>query len=1102
MANFMRKKLRSHGKVYLHYVVILIAAQFLFTVSAFSQALTVRGTITDAQTGEALPGVNVVIKGTVLGTTTQVDGTYQIQVMAPDAVLQFSFIGYTAQEIPVEGKTEINVTLETETTQLDEIVAVGYGTARRRDLTGSVATVNSETLKKIPVANVTEAIKGRLPGVNIITTDGSPDAEVVIRVRGGGSVTQDNSPLYVVDGFIVGSIKDIPPNDIASINVLKDAAATAIYGAQAANGVILITTKSPVAGRTSVSYNGFVQFKTLPAERKFDVLDPYEFAMMQYEYAILRSDADLRNFERYYGKYDDLELYKYKRPTDWQDELFGDPQLSQSHNLTISGGSAKTKVSLSLSHNNDEGIMIGNGYKRNVINLKLNHEIVKSLTLEGQARITDTQVDGAGTSGSSQLRIKNIVTARPVNGIADELDIDLTSVDTDDDYQSFLLSLINPVQLAEQDWRQRNTNNYVFQGGLTWNATEELTLKSTISGSKTFEERLRYYGPLTSQSQQEGNSLPLGTIDNYERHSMRWLNTAQYTFQDLGEHKLDIMLGHEMYSNGGKHSFVRAENFRESMQPDEMFANMALGTVEGYSTSQSTEENRLSFFGRANYQFRNKYLVTATVRSDASSKFSKENRLGIFPALALGWKINEEGFMGGANNIDELKLRFSYGATGNDRIPANATKFLFEANTNNGPGMGTNSYNAYYSPEGSTLYNPDIVWETTINRNLGLDFMFYGGRISGSFDAYWNTTNDLLLASAISPISGFSTQWNNIGSTSNKGVELMFNATIVETSDFQLKTNINFGINKANIDELDGTDERFIQSNWASTDLKDRDDYYLAVGETIGLIYGYVNDGMYTVDDFSSYDEVTGNYVLKENVPDNKNTLGVSSVRPGYMKLKDLNGDGEINSQDRKVIGSALPNAIGGFSFEAVYKGFDASILFNWSLGNDIYNSGKIDYNQLYRTRYGNMLTSQNSDKRFTYIDVDGSITDVAGAVVTDLEQLRTLNKDKTIWSGSNSFGQATAVVSDWAIEDGSFLRLSTLTLGYTIPATLTKKVGISNLRVYATGYNLWVFTSYSGYDPEVSTSRSSSYGALIQGLDYSSYPRSRSYTFGVNLTF
>ncbi|HKJ41994.1 MAG TPA: SusC/RagA family TonB-linked outer membrane protein, partial [Sunxiuqinia sp.] len=834
---------------------------------------------------------------------------------------------------------------------------------------------------------------------------------------------------------------------------------------------------------------------------------PYDFAMMQYEHAKLRSDADLRSFEKYYGKYDDLELYKDKKPNDWQQELFGSTRVSQSHNLSISGGTQKTKVSLSLTNNTEDGIMIGNGYKRNVINFKLNHEVYKSLKMDLLARVTDTQIDGAGTSGSAQLRVKNVITARPVNGIADELNIDLSSIDTSDDYQSFLLSLINPIDLAKQDWRRKNEKNYVFQGGLTWNPWENLTLKSAITSSYKLQESLRYYGPLTSQSQQEGNSLPLGTKGESFSNSFRWVNTAAYTFKNLGDHKLDILLGHEVYSNGGKGNSVRSENFRESMQPDELFANMELGTTVEHSTYESTDQTRVSFFGRANYQFKERYLVTATLRSDASSKFSKENRLGVFPAVALGWKMNEENFMKSLTFVNELKFRLSWGQTGNDRIPSNSTKFLFTASTNNGPGFGTNDYNAYYSPSGSTLFNPNIVWETTVNRNAGLDFMLFNGRINGSFDLYKNTTKNLLLQSAISPISGFSTQWNNVGSTSNRGIELSLRTYMVQHDDFTLSANVNFGINHSKIEALDGTKERFFQSNWSSTDLKDRDDFYLKVGETVGLIYGYVNDGMYTVDDFSAYDPVTNTYTLKDGVPSDKNTLGVSDVRPGYMKLKDISGpdgtpDGVIDSQDRRVIGSALPKAQGGFGFDATFKSFDASVLFNWTLGRDIYNTGKIDYNQLYRTRYGNMLTTMNPDNRFTYIDVDGTYTGTPGEVVTDLQQLQEMNADKTIWSGNESFGQATTVISDWAVEDGSFLRLNTLTLGYTLPSHISSKIGMSQFRIYVTGYNLWLWTKYTGYDPEVSTTRSSSYAALTPGVDYSSYPRSRSLTVGVNVTF
>jgi TonB-dependent starch-binding outer membrane protein SusC len=1108
MINVMKKTRKFFGHFNLCPEILIIGALFFLNLQVFSQTSIVRGKITDSQTGELLPGVNVVIKGTTIGIISGVDGSYQINSPSTNAILQFSFLGYAAQEIPVSGRTEINVSLVTDTKLLNEVVAIGYGTVKRKDLTGSVASISGEELKKVPMANAAEAMKGRLPGVNVLTTDGSPDAEVVIRVRGGGSVTQDNSPLFVVDGFIVGSIRDIPPTDITSISVLKDAAATAIYGAQAANGVIVVTTRKPVAGKTTVSYNGYMQWKQLPANRKLEVLSPYEYVLAQYEYAAMQGSTNLSTFEKFYGKYDDLELYQYKKPTDWQQELFGNPKLSQLHNVSISGGSEMTKINLSITNNNDEGILVGSGYKRTVINFKLNQQISKKLLFEASSRITNTVVNGAGTAGGSQLRVKDAIATRPVNGIADELDIDLTTLDSNDDYQSFLLNLINPLKLAEQDWRKRTTQNYVLNGGITWDPIENLSLKTVFTSEKTFDESLRFYGPLTSESQQNGSSLPLGTKSESNDFSYRWLNTVNYVFKDLGAHQLDFLIGQEIYSNGGKANFVRVEDFRVSMQPAELFANMALGRTDQHSTSEDTDQNRFSLFGRVNYQLNKKYLVTATLRSDESSKFSKKNRLGLFPAVALAWKMSEEKFIKKISFIDELKLRASYGETGNDRISATATQFLFSPSTTRGPGFGTNDYNVYYSPEGSTLYNPNLVWETTINRNAGLDFIMLKGGIRGNVDLYSNTTKNLLLASAISPISGFNTQWNNIGSTSNKGVEVALNTYIIDKKDISLSFNLNMGYNKSNIDELDGTNERFYQSNWASTDLKDRDDYYLRVGSTIGLIYGYVTDGMYSVDDFSGYDALTKRYILKQGIPDDKNTLGVSSVKPGFLKLKDIAGgadggpDGIINSQDRKVIGSALPKATGGFGFDATFKGFDASIMFNWSLGNDVYNTGKIEFNQLYRTTYGNMLNTMNSSNRFTYIDFDGSITGTPGQVVTDLEQLRQMNVGKTIWNGSNSFGTATAVIHSWAVEDGSFLRLNTLTLGYSIPKTILDKIKLSQLRVYVTGYNLWLWTKYSGYDPEVSTTRSSSYASLTPGVDYSAYPRSRSLTFGVNVSF
>lgn len=1076
---------------------LLLAFVFLSCSMGIAQNL-VSGKVTDEQ-DQPLIGVNVLLKNSPTGAVTDFDGNYSIEA-GPNDTLQFSYIGFENQLVPVSGRSTIDIVLGADANVLDEVVVLGYNSVKRSDLTGSVASLRGDQIRKVPVASAADAIKGRLPGVNVFTTDGSPDAEVVIRVRGGGSITQDNSPLYVVDGFIVNSIRDIPPTDIESINVLKDAAATAIYGAQASNGVIVITTKTPTAGKISVSYNGFLQAKELPGDRRYEVLDPYEFALANYEYAAVQSEAALRNFERFFGVYDDLELYQQRGGTDWQQELFGEPTLSQYHNVSISGGTDRTKLSLSLTNNNDEGLMLNSGFIRNAINFKLNQKLSDRLTFEASTRITNTVVDGAGTSGSAQINIKDAVQTRPVNGIADELIIDLNNIDPNDDYQAFIRSLVSPTELAKQDWRKRTTNDYIINAALNWNIIDDLDVKTTFTTSKRFDENLRFYGPLTGESFNNGGNLPLGVKTDNESDSYRWLNTVSYRLNPSAALKMDFIAGHEIYSDGGTYSLVRAEDFRLSITPEELFANMTFGRTDRLETADLTNSNRISFFGRANVQLNNKYLITGTVRSDASSRFSAGNRVGIFPAIALGWKLSEEPFLQNSRAFDELKLRVSYGQTGNDRIDATATQFLFQGSTNRGPGFG-NFDNAYYTPSESTLYNPDLKWETTTNRNIGLDFSLYNGKIVGNLDFYRNTTEDLLLRSAIPSNTGFSTQWNNIGTTSNQGVELGLSTVLLDQGDFSLSANFNFGVNSAKIEALDGTDSRFFQSNWASTDLRDRDDYYLEVGGKLGDIYGYVSDGFYSTNDFAGYDEVTGRYQLKDGVPNASATVGNTNIRPGFMKLKDLNGDGVINSEDRTVIGNALPKHQGGFGLDARFKGFDLNVFFNWSYGNDIYNTGKIQYNQFRRVNYGNVLTTMSLDNRFSYLDVDGAYTGTPGGIVTDLNQLAQLNAGKNIWSLS-SFGIAQAVISDWAVEDGSFLRLNNLSLGYSLPASVLRPLGLSQLRVYITGNNLKLWTNYSGYDPEVSTTRSSAYSGLTPGVDYSSFPRSRSYTFGLNVTF
>ncbi len=1055
----------------------------------FAQTRQIKGKVMD-DAGAPLPGVNVLVSGTQKGVQTDATGSFAIEAPATGAVtLVISYSGFKSQTVKADANKELTITLEKDVSTLEDVVVIGYGSIKRKDLTGTVSSIGSAELSKIPVSSAAEAITGRLPGVQVTTTDGAPGAEIVIRVRGGGSVTQDNSPLYIVDGFPVNSINDIAPADIASIDILKDAATAAIYGARGSNGVVIITTKSAKAGKTTISFNSFVTARTLP--RQLEVLSPYEYVLANYEYARLRSQTDVDNFTRYFGVYDDLELYKYQRGTNWQKELFGKPVYSQQHNLSITGGTAKTKFSLSGTNNTDQGLIEGSGYMRNYLNFKLNHELAKGLKLDYATRFVHTRIDGAGSSGTSSFRIGDAITTRPVNGIADVIELDPTG--TDDDYEQFLKSLINPKQLIAQDYRKRTNYTLNMNVAGTWNILESLTYRSEFGLDFGFGDNRRYYGPLTGESRNVGGNLPLGEITNSNSRSYRWTNTLNYK-KEIGKHDFTFLVGQEINVLGqGFSEFNRAKFFAENIDPEKLFSNMTLGTQDRHTTTVFAGEKIASFFGRITYQFDSRYLLTLTARADGSTKFAPGNQWGLFPAAAFAWRVSSEEFMSNVSFVDDLKVRVSYGQAGNNRIPNDMWRVQFAPTDLRPIGFGDVGQ-PYYGYRSNLLPNPDIKWETTITRNAGVDFTLFKQRLSGTFDVYWNTTKDLLVESDIPQTTGFSKQQQNVGQTSNRGVELGLTGTIVDGKDFQLTGTFNIGINKSKIDRLDGVLEKPFNSNWAGTDLKTQDDYRVYVGQTIGLMYGYVNDGMYTINDFDSYNPITRTYALKSGVPNVGSFLGGIGVRPGVMKLKDLNGDGVITAADRQVIGRALPKHTGGFGLNAIFKNFDLSAYFNWVVGNDIYNTGAISFNQFYRTSYGNMLNSVNSSNRFKYIDA-------AGNLVTELADLGKLNANATTWSPF-SFGNASPVFHSGVVEDGSFLRLNNLTLGYSLPKNLISSIGMTKLRVYATVYNAFLWTKYSGYDPEVSSTRSDGYSQLTPGVDYSAYPKSRNFTVGVNVTF
>lgn len=1067
--------------------VFLLVTLLLFSVPVSAQSQVVRGKVTEANSDEALPGVNIVIKGTTTGTISDVDGNYELNVNnAQTDVLVFRFIGYTEMEVPVNGQSTINVEMETTSFGIEEVVAIGYGTVSRRDLTGSVSSVSGDQLRDIPVTSTAQALTGRLAGVQITTTEGSPDADIKIRVRGGGSITQDNSPLYIVDGFPVSGISDIAPTDIASIDVLKDASSTAIYGARGANGVIIITTREGVEGEIRVDYNMYYGVKQLA--KKLDVLNPYEYVLWQYELAG-ESGNTARNFQRYYGVFGDLELYQAQNGSDWQEEIFGREAFTQYHNASITGGSNNSRFSLSLTHTDDAGIMLNSGYVRNNVNFKLNSKISEKITLDFNTRFADTNVRGAGTStegSSTNSRLKHAIKYSPVRGLQDFLD----AVDFDSDMEA-ASQLYNPVDVVNDDYSNSDRKNITFNGGVSFELVEGLVVKS--DWGVEFESRRddRFYGPSTSQSKNNSGGTPMVNIETREGLTQRVANTLSYSKDGLfGGHNLDVLLGQEIYSFKTNRVEMESRFFPNDVDQDAALAMLNLGTPQPTISFVSPENRLTSFFGRLNYTIHERYLATFTMRADGSSKFAAGNRWGYFPSAAFAWRVSEESFLQGADNLSNLKLRASYGTAGNNRIGDDMWKMLYTTNDGNKPYFIDEELQNQLIP-GNTIANPDLRWETTYTRNLGLDFGFFNSRLSGTIDAYMNTTNDLLIRANIPSSTGYDFQMQNIGKTSNKGIELSMDGYLVQTRDFSLSASFNIAFNVNKVEELGDVKMSLQSSGWYGSSSGPTGDYLLEEGQPVGQMWGYVTDGMYRYDDFN-YDPDTETYTLKPGIADNSTLIGARFFGPGTLKFKKLTGEGTVINpeEDRTIIGNANPKHTGGFNLAATYKGLDFSAFFNWVYGNDIYNANKLEFTSFPDTRpYGNLLEMMNWEDRFSIINRE------TGEFVYSPEELAALNQNVEIWHPMMS----RVVAHSWAIEDGSFLRLNNLTLGYTLPNLLTSRVFIEQLRFYLTGYNLFILTNYTGYDPEVDTRRST---PLTPGVDYSAYPRSRSVIAGVNITF
>ena len=1073
----------------------LVAATLTMSANGFAQTV-IKGNVTD-NTGEPIIGASVVEDGNANnGGVTDIDGNFTVTLKGNSKKLKISYVGMKPQVVNVSGKSVINVKLEDDSNSLNDVVVIGYGSVKKKDLTGSVATVNSETLAAVPVASASEALTGKMAGVQVTTSEGSPDADVKIRVRGGGSITQSNDPLFIVDGFPVESISDIPATDIEDITVLKDASSTAIYGSRGANGVILVTTKSGKAGKVNVSYNAYYSVKKIA--KKLDTLSPYDYAKWQYELALLKNSKDLSSYTDYFGNYQDMDLYKDIEGNDWQDIVYGRTGNTFNQNLNITGGSETVKYAFSYAHMNDKAIQIGSNFKRDNFSLKLNTKPSKKTTLDFQVRYSDTDIRGGGANDATgsydtdrRLKYALIYTPIPLSNL------DESAGSSDDD----LGNLYNPVTSQYDNDRKKERKQLNFSGAFGWEIFKNFKAKTELGYDDYKEYDQKFLGLTTYQVRQDPKypNKPAITLTDTNRHRFRNTNTLSYDFKKFlkdTKHSVNILLGHEYVITKKRVNTEDIRNFPADFNSTTAWKLSGQGTPNKVDDNYSADDKLLSFFTRANYNYDDKYLLSFTFRADASSKFSSENRWGYFPSAAAAWRISSEKFMSGTKKwLDDLKLRLSFGTAGNNNIPVGQLTQAY-VNVTGDPTGWVNGFGTMLKVS-SEMANPNLKWETTITRNVGLDFTLLGGKLSGTVDAYLNTTKDLLIRFLTSG-TGYDAQYRNMGKTENKGLEATLTWHAVNKKDWGIDLSGNLGVNKGKIKSIGDMSVFGAETRWASSDIGQ--EYKIRVGGQVGEIYGYQSAGRYEVSDFDHYDPASDTWVLKEGVADASAVIG--TVRPGSMKLVDQatvtnedgtkSGNGIIGEEDKVKIGNVNPDVTGGFALNARAYGFDLAANFNFSIGNQVYNANKIECTQTGKYQYRNMITEMADGKRWTNLNEDGTLCN-------DPEKLEEMNKNTTMWS---PYTTSKMVLTDWAIEKASFLRLNTLTLGYTIPQSLTKRIGINSLRFYATAYNVFTITSYTGFDPESDCIKKKGQESLTPSCDYSGYPRSRSFVFGVNLNF
>lgn len=1019
------------------------------------QDILVSGSVVDGK-NQPLIGVSVRLKGTSIGISTDNNGRFSINVPEASGILVFSYLGFISQEVAINGRAAVDVKMVEDVSALNEVVVVGYGTQKKTDITGSVASVSQDRIKDLPVSGIDQALKGQVAGMNITQNTGSPGGGVTVRIRGNNSITAGNNPLYVIDGFPVSGggrgtdgvpgagnpLNTINPSDIESVDVLKDASATAIYGSRGANGVIIITTKTGKAGKGKLTFDNYTSIQN--ASKRLDVLDAEEFVELHIESrnnGWLRSGGNPNTPNSGRGRFSVSPIYfdpSQWRRTEWQDQVLT-TGIIQNYNLGTTGGNENIRYALSANYLKNEGIIVNSALQRYSfranIDAKINEKVNVGLRITPSYTINPgVRSDGHFSSGGVlglALRMPPLISpylpdGRYENPLALRTATTLGSIGAID----------NPVAKLNEDQYDLDQGRILSNIFAEYKILDNLQFKSSLGVNGNFNRVHTFLSSKTGRAGSPPPSVPSGTASSSQ--DIEWLNENLLTYETAinEKNRITAIGGFSIQKNDYKFIQVAGNNY-----PNDNVQYVAAAGIIESGTELRNQSSLLSYYGRINYAFDDRYLITATLRRDGSSRFGEENKYGTFPSAAFAWRMSEENFIKKIPFISNLKWRLSYGISGNNSIP----NYAYVPNVvTNGYVIGTgqtvvNGVNA------GRLANPFITWETMRSINLGLDLGILKNRLEFTIDAYKSNTDGLLLDVNIPAISGFGTSLENIGEVENRGLEIAVNSRNL-INNLKWNTGFNISFNKNKVIALGGSAGDFI----------DVGDYSrTAVGRPLGLFYTRVTDGV-----FNSVEEVK-NHVPQDNSP-----------QPGDRRFKDVNNDGKIDNNDLDFTGNPNPDFIFGFTNNFSFKGFELNVLLNGSYGNDIYyqHSAALNLN-------GNVNNIELAKNRWRSAETPGSG-----------------NIPKAVFG----FTTLSDVGSDFYVMDGSFLRLTNITLAYNIPKTLINKISLQNARVYVGGQNMFTVSKYPGYDPETGSGGNN---PLVQGVDNGIYPMARAFTLGLNIT-